>query len=107
MRRNSTKPWELPPPQSGGNCLHPQPLILRATGESVMRMLLVIVLLALLGGVGYFAYAGLTVPGEPMPDKFYVALALGTMFSLVIGVGLMALLFFSSRRGYDEPPRYK
>jgi hypothetical protein len=29
------------------------------------------------------------------------------MFSLVIGVGLMALLFFSSRRGYDEPPRYK
>jgi hypothetical protein len=26
------------------------------------------------------------------------------MFSLVVGVGLMALVFYSSRKGYDEPP---
>ncbi len=30
---------------------------------------------------------------------------LGVVFSVVIGGGLMALLFYSSRRGYDEPPR--
>lgn len=71
-----------------------------------MRALLIIVLLALLAGVGYFVYAGMTLPGEAMPAQGYIALILGVVFSLVIGVGLMALLFFSNRRGYDEPPRY-
>jgi hypothetical protein len=36
-----------------------------------------------------------------------VALAVGVIFSLAVGIGLMALLFYSSRRGYDEPPTYK
>ena len=42
-----------------------------------------------------------------MPAEGYVALIIGIVFSLAVGVGLMALLFYSSRRGYDEPPRYK
>lgn len=29
---------------------------------------------------------------------------LGIVFSLVVGVGLMGLVFYSSRKGYDEPP---
>lgn len=32
----------------------------------------------------------------------WIALGLGTVFSLVIGCGLMALMFFSSRSGYDD-----
>ena len=32
----------------------------------------------------------------------WIALGLGTFFSLVIGVGLMALMFFSSRSGHDD-----
>jgi hypothetical protein len=32
----------------------------------------------------------------------WIALGLGTFFSLVIGCGLMALMFFSSRSGYDD-----
>ncbi len=72
-----------------------------------MRTLLIILLFGILAAVGYFAYAGLTVPGEPMPKEGYVALAIGAVFSIVVGIGLMALLFFSSRRGYDEPPRFK
>jgi hypothetical protein len=36
-----------------------------------------------------------------------VALALGAGFSVLVGIGLMVLLFFSSRRGYDEPPHFK
>jgi hypothetical protein len=31
---------------------------------------------------------------------------LGIVFSLLIGCGLMALLFYSSRHGYDAPPDY-
>jgi hypothetical protein len=41
--------------------------------------------------------------GAPMPTAGYVAMTLGVVFSLVVGCGLMALLFYSSRHGYDEP----
>ena len=72
-----------------------------------MRALLLIVLLAVLAGAGYFAYSAMTVNGGPIPTEGYVALALGAGFSVIVGVGLMMLLFFSSRRGYDEPPHFK
>ena len=32
----------------------------------------------------------------------WVALALGTFFSFAVGGGLMALVFISARRGYDD-----
>jgi len=38
----------------------------------------------------------------PMSTHGWIALGLGTVFSLVIGCGLMALMFFSSRSGHDE-----
>lgn len=38
-----------------------------------------------------------------VPAAGYVALVLGVVFSLVVAVGLMALVFYSSRKGYDEP----
>jgi hypothetical protein len=38
----------------------------------------------------------------PMSKQAWIALGLGTLFSLVIGGGLMALMFFSSRSGHDE-----
>jgi len=72
-----------------------------------MRALLVVLLLGLLAAVGYFAYSAMTVEGEPIPTGGYVALALGAGFSVIVGIGLMMLLFFSSRRGYDEPPHFK
>ncbi|WP_038972925.1 hypothetical protein [Bradyrhizobium genomosp. III] len=40
----------------------------------------------------------------------WIALGLGTFFSLLIGCGLMALMFFSSRSGLDDsadPFRHK
>jgi heme/copper-type cytochrome/quinol oxidase subunit 2 len=33
------------------------------------------------------------------------SMVLGILFSVVIGCGLMFLLFYSARRGYDEPVR--
>ena len=72
-----------------------------------MRMLLVIILLGMLVAAGYFAYSAMAIGGDPIPTEGYVALALGAGFSVVVGVGLMMLLFFSSRRGYDEPPHFK
>lgn len=37
-----------------------------------------------------------------MSKHGWIALGLGTFFSLLIGCGLMALMFYSSRSGHDE-----
>lgn len=64
-------------------------------------------LLALLVGAGAIAYVGWTMPGNvAMPASAHVAMWLGITFSVVIGCGLMALVFYSSRKGYDEPARH-
>jgi hypothetical protein len=34
----------------------------------------------------------------------WIALVVGVLATLAVGVGLMALVFISNRRGYDEPP---
>jgi hypothetical protein len=36
----------------------------------------------------------------------YIAMILAIVFSLVIGCGLMALMFYSSRHGYDDIDRH-
>jgi hypothetical protein len=68
-----------------------------------MAKLGIAVLLALLGAALWFAY-GLwnAVETEPMPPELYLAMGLGVLFSLAVGCGLMALLFYSSRHGYDD-----
>ncbi|MGA2895405.1 MAG: hypothetical protein ABSE22_21290 [Xanthobacteraceae bacterium] len=50
----------------------------------------------------YAARAWTAIAGPPMPLDGYVSMTLGVVFSLVVGCGLMALLFYSSRHGYDE-----
>ena len=37
-----------------------------------------------------------------MTTHGYIAMALGILFTLALGGGLMALVFFSARRGYDD-----
>jgi hypothetical protein len=64
---------------------------------------IIIVLLSLLAATGFVVYRGLTVGDATVPTSGYVAMALGVIFSLVVGFGLMALIFCSSRKGYDEP----
>jgi hypothetical protein len=62
-----------------------------------------IALLALLSlAVWFAATAWMSVEGPPMPTFGWVALAGGVIVSLIVGCGLMALLFYSSRHGYDE-----
>jgi fatty acid desaturase len=66
-------------------------------------IVIVVFLLAALAAAGWFAvYGWSSASGAPMPTAGYVAMILGIVFSLVIGCGLMALVFYSSRHGYDE-----
>jgi hypothetical protein len=67
------------------------------------KIILIIALFGLLGAAVWFAVWGWTSLEGSIPPSGYVAMALGIVFSLVIGCGLMALIFYSSRHGYDEP----
>ena len=69
-----------------------------------MRVAISIFLLALLAAVGAYAYEGLMVPDAPVPTYGIVVFTIGVALLVIVGVGLMVLLFYSSRRGYDEPP---
>jgi|SRR5271165_2111576 len=61
------------------------------------------VLLLLLLAAGVIGYLGWTSTDTSVPTSGYVAMAFGVIFSLAFGIGLMTLVFYSSRAGYDEP----
>jgi len=69
------------------------------------RLFIIVPLVALLAVALWFAvYSWNAIEGPPIPATGYIAMSLGIVFSLVVGCGLMALLFYSSRQGYDAPP---
>ena len=63
-----------------------------------------VALLGLLGLAIWVMIAVWTSTDAKMSGHGWAALTLGVLFSCVVGFGLMALMFFSNRRGYDEPP---
>jgi hypothetical protein len=67
------------------------------------QIILLIALLGMLILAIVWAISVWTASGDALMDKHgWIALGLGTFFSLLVGCGLMALMFFSSRSGYDE-----
>lgn len=69
-----------------------------------MKSLLVAVpLLAILGVALWAAFRMWTMlPGATLSGHGWLALFLGAFLSLAVGIGLMALIFYSHRHGYDE-----
>lgn len=64
---------------------------------------LVAFLAAALVGAGILALnLWLELEGVSLGFHGWLALGLGVALSLVVGVGLMALVFLSARRGYDD-----
>ena len=71
-------------------------------GQILLIVALVAILaLTIVGGVSAWN-ASNGVDDAPMSVHGWIALGLGTAFSLLIGCGLMALMFFSSRSGHDD-----
>lgn len=69
----------------------------------IVTGLIVVALIALLGATLYYAFGVWTELGAAdMPGWLYGAMASGIIVSLVVGGGLMALVFYSSRAGYDD-----
>jgi hypothetical protein len=84
---------------------------IRATTDDSMSGLrvgswtLIIALLSLLAVTSVAVYVGWTLGQDAVvPTSGYVAMTLGVTISLCVGFGLMALIFYSSRNGYDQPP---
>jgi hypothetical protein len=64
--------------------------------------IIILVLLGLLGWAFWIMVTAWTHIDAQMSVHGWAALILGIVFSCVLGFGLMGLMFFSSRRGYDE-----
>lgn len=61
---------------------------------------LVTLVLAAVGGFGL--YHALDLDSIDMSIHGYLAMGLGIGFSILLGAGLMALVFYSNAQGHDE-----
>src|SRR6266849_2940948 len=67
--------------------------------------IILIVLVSLLVATAIVVYFGWTLAkGTDVPTSGYAAMVFGVIISLAIGFCVMAFRFYSSRKGYDEPP---
>lgn len=81
-------------------------LLVSARALSWGAYVLLAVLLGMLGAVIWLAASGWSsAAGTDVPMVGYLALAFGVIASIAVGVGLMVLVFYSSRAGYDEPAK--
>ena len=69
-----------------------------------MRSAIVVLVLvgALLVSAGTAYWAWREVGEVEIGTHGWIALGLGAVLTFLVGAGLMALMFFSARRGYDE-----
>jgi hypothetical protein len=61
-------------------------------------------LLALLVAAIYVAYVSWNLTDVAMPLTGYVVMWLAIVFIIILGMGLVGLMLYSHRHGYDEPP---
>ena len=67
------------------------------------KFILLTPLFAILAAALWFAAAAWEhLGGDAIPMYGWFAIAGGVLFSLAVGGGLMALVFYSSRHGYDD-----
>ncbi len=70
---------------------------MNGTGAVIATLL---ALLAAAAGVAWWGWSQLA--DVEMSTQGYIALALGVVATTALGVGLMWLVYFSHRRGYDD-----
>jgi hypothetical protein len=67
------------------------------------RLLVIAALLGLLGLALWAAYRQWMLVDVDVPAWAWISVGFGAFISILVGGGLMALIFYSSRKGYDEP----
>ena len=66
-------------------------------GIVIAALIVAVVVAVSVGNWNFVGNSGIDLNG-------WIALILGVIVTLAVGIGLMALVFISNRRGYDEPP---
>ena len=56
----------------------------------------------ILGAAIWFAFYGWNLTDAKMDTAGYLALGFGIVLSMLLGGGLMTLVFYSHRKGYDR-----
>ena len=96
------------PPQTDPDRSHPDPprQAGQARGGAGSTAIAVVVVAVVVGAV-FAALAGLWagLGDSEISASGWVAMVLGVLVAVALGIGLMALVFISSRRGYDEADR--
>jgi hypothetical protein len=73
------------------------------TGRSARRRAVATAGLLILGSLVFIGlYAWFSFADVAMTTSGYIALALGIVGTMALAIGLMSLVFFSHRYGYDE-----
>ena len=69
-----------------------------------MRQFLLLIPLVVILGIAVWAGFALwrMMPDAGVSGHGYLAMTLGIFFSFLVGGGLMALVFYSNRKGYDD-----
>lgn len=68
--------------------------------RSAMVVMVLVALLLVSAGTAYWAWREVGTVEIGMHG--WIALGLGAALTFLVGAGLMALMFFSARRGYDD-----
>jgi hypothetical protein len=63
---------------------------------------IIIALGAILGAGIWFMFYGWNLTDAKIDTAGIIALVMGVVLSIVLGGGLMALVFYSNRKGYDR-----
>src|SRR5713226_8617212 len=95
------------PNQTGPDRPHPDPLPQAGKARLGARSTGIVVVAAI-GVAAVFAVVAslwVGIGDSKISAGGWVAMVLGALAALALGIGLMALVFISSRRGYDEPDR--
>jgi hypothetical protein len=70
--------------------------------KNAIAVAVAVVVMAIIIGVAIVNWREIGETGIDLNG--WIALTLGALVTLGLGVGLMALIFISNRRGYDDPP---
>jgi hypothetical protein len=74
----------------------------KGRGLGMAGWLAIVTLGIVLGLAVWFAFYGWNLTTAQVSTNGYVALTLGIVMSMLLGGGLMALVFYSNRKGYDR-----
>jgi hypothetical protein len=76
---------------------------MRNSRLSISGILALVVLLVLLGlAIRYAVHVWLTLSDVQMSTTGWVFLVMGAVVTILVGVGLMTLTFYSNRHDYDR-----